>query len=235
MTKAFIPYPLTHGLLVDLSKDEFPTALIHWNQGILRLTASHHVTYFGYVYRGEPLLKTSAGDFTLREGMYFSLPGGGTLLGEGQGIIISRLGYQGMFSIGGPIEPEGRLLYIDGCRDSLLIPPVLKGNPCLNGLYFPSGINQTPHTHPSMRIGMIVSGYGECVTADEVFPLEPGQVFVIPAGGLHSFRTLDSPMAVVAYHPDSDVGPTNESHPMVNRTLVNGVSAKFLKEIQTHA
>jgi hypothetical protein len=25
---------------------------------------------------------------------------------------------------------------------------------------------------------------------------------------------------VIAYHPDSDFGPTHENHPMVNRTIV---------------
>ena len=29
-------------------------------------------------------------------------------------------------------------------------------------------------------------------------------------------------MDVVAYHPDSDFGPTHEEHPMVNRTRIDG-------------
>lgn len=233
LNKAFVPYSLTHGLLVDLSTDEFPTLLRTWNEGVLDLPTIG--THYGYVWRGEPIITSDTGTFTLQPGMYFSIPGNGKLLGAGQGIVITRLGYQGVFSIGGPIESDGRLLYIDGCRDSLLIPPVMQGDPCLNALYFPSGINQTQHTHPSMRVGIIVSGRGECVTADEVIPLEPGQVFVIPAGELHSFRTSDSSMVVVAFHPDSDVGPTDEAHPMVNRTLVNGISASRLEGIRTHA
>lgn len=224
--KAFVPYPLTHGLLVDLSLDDFPTQLYGFSRKVHILDLSPNRTHFGYVHEGQVILHCAAGVFTLRAGMYFSLPGSGTLRGEGRGIAIARVGYQGLFSIGGPIESTGRLLYIDGCRDSLLIPPVMKGDPCLNALYFPAGINQTPHTHPSMRIGIIVSGRGECITEDEVKPLEPGQVFVIPSGGLHSFRTEDSPMIVCAYHPDSDCGPTDESHPMVNRTLVNGIPAR---------
>ncbi len=153
----FIPYPLTHGLLADLSTDEFPTQLRGWNNGTLYLPNTG--THFGYIQQGglDILDLPNRGFFSLKPGMYFSLPGAGTLLGGGQGIVITRLGYKGMFSIGGPIEPEGRLLYINGCRDSLLIPPVVKGDPCLNALYFPAGINQTQHTHPSMRIGMVVS------------------------------------------------------------------------------
>lgn len=233
MSKAFIPYSLDHGLLADLSTDEFPTKLYGFDKKVQSLDTSH--TYFGYIYEGQSILHCTSGVFTLKAGMYFSLPGGGVLFGNGRGIVIARLGYQGMFSIGGPVESTGRLLYIDGCRDSLLIPPVKLGDPCLNALYFPAGIQQTQHFHPSMRIGIVVSGRGECLTEDEVIPLEPGQVFVIPAGGLHSFRTEDSPMVVCAYHPDSDYGPTDESHPMINRTWVNGVSASQLEEIRTYA
>ncbi len=228
----FIPYSLAHGPLADFSNDEFPTQLCAWSDGWLELQGSG--THYGYVYQGQLTIQVSSGLFVLKSGMYFSLPGAGTLLGDGQGIVITRLGYKGVFNIGGPIEPEGRLLYIDGCRDSLLIPPVVRGDPCLNALYFPPGINQTQHTHPSMRIGMVVSGQGECITPDEVIPLEPGQVFVIPAGGLHSFKTTNSPMVVCAYHPDSDYGPTHENHPMINRTWVNGISAANLEAIRTH-
>ena len=232
MSKSFISYPLTHGLLADLSADEFPTQLWGWNQGILNLPDIG--THFGFVYQGEPVLMTpTSGVFVLKPGMYFSLPGSARLLGAGSGIAITRLGYEGVFSIGGPLEKTGKLLYIDGAMDSLLIPPPMLGDPCLNGLYFPAGISQTQHTHPSMRVGMVVSGRGECVTPDEVIPLTPGVVFVIPALSLHSFRTTDSPMVVCAYHPDSNCGPTHEAHPMILKTMINGVSATHLKEIRT--
>ena len=40
-------------------------------------------------------------------------------------------------------------------------------------------------------------------------------------------------MAVIAYHPDSDFGPTHEVHPMINRTIVDGVSARLIEKIRT--
>lgn len=40
-------------------------------------------------------------------------------------------------------------------------------------------------------------------------------------------------MDVIAYHPDSDFGPQDEDHPMVNRTIVDGVSASKLEAIRT--
>ena len=40
-------------------------------------------------------------------------------------------------------------------------------------------------------------------------------------------------MRILAFHPDSDFGPDHQFHPMVNKTMVNGVSANQLPEIQT--
>jgi mannose-6-phosphate isomerase-like protein (cupin superfamily) len=151
-----------------------------------------------------------------------------------RGTVISRLGWLGMFTIGGPLEERGRLRYIDGCTDSLLVPPVRLGDPCLNGLWFPMGTEQTSHTHPSVRIGMVVRGRGQCVTPSGVQDLRPGMVFVIHAEGEHRFRTEhDAGLTVVAWHPDSDTGPTDVDHPMVNRTMVAGVSAAAMPELQT--
>jgi len=55
----------------------------------------------------------------------------------------------------------------------------------------------------------------------------------IPAGCLHSFFTTDSSLDVIAWHPDSDFGPTHDDHPMVNLTLVDGISASLLPALQT--
>jgi quercetin dioxygenase-like cupin family protein len=165
--------------------------------------------------------------------MYFSLAGEGTVSGEGSGIVVSRLGYRGLFQIGGPVEQSGRLKYIDGCTDTLLIAPVLKGDPCLNLLAFPGGIKQTAHTHPSMRVGIVASGSGVCITPGGTTPLLPGMAFIIHANQRHSFATARQPMRVIAYHPDSDFGATHEDHPMINRTLVDGESASYLHEIRT--
>jgi len=40
-------------------------------------------------------------------------------------------------------------------------------------------------------------------------------------------------MRVIAYHPDSNFGATDIDHPMINRTMVNGVSASELDAIRT--
>jgi len=165
-------------------------------------------------------------------GQYFSLADGGQLSIQTEHAIVfavQRLGYLGWNTIGGPIEQRGRLRYIDGCSDSLLLSPIKKGDPCLNHLHFPEGIDQTAHTHPSLRAGIVARALGECrvpqTGSEDLYSmdLKPGRIFVIPRDGLHAFATLKGQsMDVIPYHPDSDFGPENEEHPMVNRTLVDG-------------
>lgn len=230
MKESFQLYKLKTGYLSELCDQKFPTALYAWKEDSFQF--SNEGTHFGYVFQGNPLLKTNLGNFPLQEKMFFCVPNA-FLIEGGEGIVITRIGYKGMFNIGGKLEEEGRLRYIDGCRDTLLIPPILKGDPCLNALYFPRKITQTPHTHPSVRVGIVAKGKGECVTPEGIFPLIAGQAFIIPPEALHSFNTYDDEMIVIAYHPDSDFGATHEEHPMINRTMVAGVSAAKIDEIRT--
>jgi quercetin dioxygenase-like cupin family protein len=194
-------------------------------------------THFGYVERGHFNLLLPEDDETIvvGPGYYFAVPDGFEIaasLEPSMCLMVSRPDYRGFLHVG-RIEREGRLRYIDGCTDSLLIPPIKLGDPCLNLLYFPPGIDQTMHTHPSERIGMILSGSGVCITPEGETPLEPGMLFCIHPNGRHKFRTDASDMRVLAYHPDSDFGPTDQDHPMINRTMVEGVSAKHLTTIHT--
>ena len=211
---------LEHGYQTDYLDDSFPSKVTAWSGGSLSL--NNDATHFGFVQNGSAHLSCQSGTFTMSAGMYFAAPGECAIRGSGAGIVVSRRLYLGVFHLGGPIEEHGRLRYIDGCTDSLLIPPVVKGDPCLNLLQIPAQTNQTEHTHPSLRIGLVVNGGGECRNPRSTSPLSPGILFVIPAGALHSFHTDDSELTIIAYHPDSDFGPTHEVHPMLNRTLVGG-------------
>ncbi|HEX8649918.1 MAG TPA: AraC family ligand binding domain-containing protein [Pyrinomonadaceae bacterium] len=229
--KTFLPFRLAHGHLAETTDDAFPSRLSAWRNGVLELPDDG--THFGYVHEREATLEAASGTFALRPGMYFAAPSSCRIGGSGQGVIITRLGNHGMFTLGGPVEPGGRLRYIDGCTDSLLIPPQMLGDPCLNALYFPAHISQTEHTHPSVRIGLVVRGTGECRTPLATFSLFPGLAFIIRADARHSFRTTAEEMLVVAYHPESDYGPTHEAHPMINRTMVRGVPASQIELIRT--
>ena len=124
------------------------------------------------------------------------------------------------FHLGKLEQGEGRLKYIDGCTDSLLISPVKKGMPCLNHLHFPKETKQSFHTHPSYRCGIVAYGTGYAETGKGATELKPGMCWFIPKNELHRFFTEGSELGVIAYHPDSDFGPVDENHPMINRTVL---------------
>ena len=121
-------------------------------------------SYHLYVYEGVvKISKTNSSSFLITNGMFASFTGNVEISKDtiGKAVVIEinhsegeyyKNHYRAFFTIGGEIEDKGRLRYIDGCTDSLLIPPVKKGDPCLNHLHFPKNITQTPHTHPSHRI-----------------------------------------------------------------------------------
>ncbi len=190
------------------------------------LILTEHGACFGFIQDGTAHVTYAGAGFTVSAGQWFTTPTGGCVFRAepgAVGLLVQRLGFRGLGGCGGPIEERGRLRYIDGCSDTVLSCPPLLGDPCLNHLHFPPEIDQTEHTHPSVRIGIVARGRGDCITPIGTTPLVPGLIFVIPKDGLHRFRTgPDSSMDVIAYHPDSDWGPTHESHPMVNRTWVDG-------------
>ena len=194
-------------------------------------------THFGVIVSGKITVaytyKKIKRERVFVEGDFFSIVGMAEIKSSGMGMVSSAKKYVGMNVFGGPLEEKGRLRYIDGCTDSLLIPPVRLGDPCLNHLHFPKNIVQTQHDHPSARTGLIYKGRGECVLSDKRVPLVPGYAFVLETGTLHSFDTSNSTMDVIAFHPDSDVGVTDDNHPMVNRTMVGGVSSNKISKIRT--
>jgi quercetin dioxygenase-like cupin family protein len=192
---------------------------------------------FGFVLDGQnAVLRRNGMAICLAAGCYFvASPDTAELASPGGRILlIQQAGSNFPFLMGGPVEARGRLRYIDGCTDSLLIAPWRRGEACLNLLHIPAGVEQTMHTHPSDRIGVVVDGRGQCVTPDGVVELSPGLIWRIPADGPHRFRTPHGDaVRIVAWHPDSDTGPTDDDHPMVNRTLVGGVSAAEIDAIRT--
>lgn len=251
------------GLIFDqASHKQYPLSYYHIidGKGLDRIDLKS--SYYFYCYAGEIIIDRHdrQGSLHVNTDMYACVSGDWTLnpFALGKAIVIRvfhergeypKTNYKAMHVLGGPIEEEGRLKYIDGCTDSLLIPPVKLGDPCLNHLHFPSGIDQTPHTHPSHRIGIVAKGHGECVTPFGNLPLTEGMIFVIKEWdgssydtgtdgemhptGTHKFKTFSESMDVIAFHPDSDFGATDVDHPMINRTIVGGVSANQLDDIRT--
>lgn len=195
-------------------------------------TLLENQTHFGFVSEAPVDLIVDGRCYPLVAGMYFMTPGPITIRGEGNALVISDLNRIGLFSIGGPIENTGRLRYIDGCSDTLLISPTVKGDPCLNFLKLPPNTNQTSHVHPSFRLGVIVSGSGHCDGPSHTQTLTAGKIFYIPANCEHRFRTQNQSLSVIAFHPDSDFGPWDDDHPMVNKTIVDGTPAAQLTHDQ---
>ena len=259
---AFVTFDNTNvGLLFDDSKNEtHPIAYYNVVNG-KGIEPKQNCSYYGYIYRGITSIQSeNRPNITIKDGMYFSISGDFKLndLTDSNVVIIEVLNdkgiypknnYSAMFNVGGPVEKVGRLKYIDGCTDSLLIAPVKLGDPCLNHLHFPANITQTPHTHPSHRIGIVSKGNGLCVTPFGNLDLVQGMIFIIKSWngidfgvgldgkeyevGNHCFFTFENEMDVIAFHPDSDFGAQDENHPMINRTIVNGVSANQIDEIRT--
>lgn len=181
-------------------------------------------TFFGFVTSGQVVLANEKITWSVTQKQWFCIPTGftGTMHSGTKLVAIAKHDYHGLYAMGGPVEPHGRLRYIDGCSDTLLIAPPVLGDPCFNLLHFPPGIRQTSHTHPSTRMGMVMSGKGICEFGDKIIALNPGDIFHIPADTVHNFCTEEDVLNVVAYHPDSDWGPEHEDHPMINRTWVDG-------------
>jgi len=188
-------------------------------------------TAYGFLPEGGRLI-TCSGVFYLKPGMWFCTPDEFKV--SGPGVVIQVHGWRGMFQVGGPIESRGRLRYIDGCTDTLLVSPPRKGDACLNHLHFPTGIRQTMHTHPSVRCGIVARGQGRAIMPGGLEqPLVPGSVWLLRPEGEHCFYTDGQTMDVIAFHPDSDCGPEDDDHPMVNRTLVGGQRANEIAAIRT--
>ena len=194
---------------------------VHALRGEGTLALDEDSTAYGYITAGTLSLE----NLQAGAGQYFCLTrrGGGADITyrNAVGFAVIRKGFKGQNMVGGPLEESGRLVYIDGCSDSILVSPPRLGDPSLNHLHFPEGIEQSFHIHPSIRAGIVVSGRGQAsLSKDRQLPLRAGAVFILDERERHRFCTYESEMHIVAFHPDGDFGPTDSNHPMKNRTLV---------------
>jgi hypothetical protein len=183
-----------------------------------------YYSIYGYCYNYAQITIDGT-THNIAQGQYFAFSVSTECAGKvfGKMFLVARLGYQVPNQLGW-VEQQGRLSYIDGCSDSLLVYPARLGDSSLNLLYFPPGINQTFHRHPSIRIGCVIDGHGvsengedNCTVNTE---LASGTAFSLVEHERHRFFTTDSSMTVIAFHPDGDWGPTDHNHTMLNRTYL---------------
>jgi len=119
-------------------------------------------------------------------------------------------------------NPMGNLSYMDGGTNTTAVNPGRLGLPVINYVHFPAGMEQTLHTHPSQRIGLILSGKG-LVELDKgvKFPIKEGDCFVMERNVLHNFMcNQGEDVTLFVFSPDSGTGPTDEINPLKVRTYV---------------
>ena len=204
-------------ILSDELTDDYIATL---SQEVFQMPAN--CTVYGYVLEGSVDVPFGNSNRVVFAGEFFSTYSAdrSDINVFGTAVVIARFGWRGHTVIGvADKDGPGHVQYIDGCTDSLVIAPPRLGDPCLNLLYFPPHVDQTFHTHPSYRAGVVISGHGKASLDDQEIDLTTGVTFFLPAESRHRFRTGDTPMTVLAFHPDSDWGPTDENHPMLNRTI----------------
>lgn len=188
-------------------------------------------TFYGYVLAGRARVRSASLEVQMEAGAFFCAPGDVDIQAAGKVVIIERFGFRAL-PLFGHTEKVGRLAYIDGCSDTILCAPPRQGDPVFNHLHFPRGVLQSVHTHPSIRLGIVARGEGTAYgprpapaagqSREWQEELAEGCVFLLHAHEAHAFRTTESgrPMDVIAFHPDSDWGPTDGGHPMLNRTYL---------------
>ncbi len=207
---------------IDRLATSYPSAALRiQNEKKIALPISFY-TFYGYSH-GTGEIRVGAETWPLLKGQFFSLPI------QTEEVVVApetwvfaaiRVGFQGQKIPAGFIEKTGRLTYIDGCSDSLLIYPPRLGDPSLNYLYFPEQTSQSPHTHPSIRLGCVVHGSGFADLKSGQLALTEGDIFCLDPQERHRFLTTQSDMGIVVYHPDGDWGPTDHNHTMLNRTYL---------------
>jgi hypothetical protein len=206
-------------LVMDASTSMYPSLLTTHADGETAYEDKTS-TYYGIVLNGQAeLVRQGLPNLSLAMGMYFSAVGPFKLKGGAEVAVIRRFGYRGLFTVGGPCEDHGRLVYIDNCTTSILIPPARAGEPVFNLLVFPPNVEQTMHIHPTVRMGVVLAGNGSCITPkNPPQPLEKGMAFYLAESAAHCFYSGPQGMSIIAYHPDSEGGPMDTNHPMLNRT-----------------
>lgn len=222
-----IDYEPKHLSTIDAIQTMYPTKSVWISKN--SVLGEDSSTIFGYVLDGNVDIRANDQLWHLQSGNYFAFNGQVEFLfleHKSSVWTVEKKGYRCMPMVG-QIEDNGRLSYIDGCSDSVLVSMPRMGDPVLNYLHFPTGIYQTQHTHPSIRMGLVIRGSGQAFQEKSNYSdgwikeLKKGCMFMLTEQELHSFRTTSDIMDIIAFHPDSDTGPTDENHSMINRTYID--------------
>ena len=97
---------------------------------------------------------------------------------------------------------------MDGGTNSTAIEPARKGLPVVNYVHFPEGMNQTLHTHPSQRIGLVLTGTGSIeLNGHNYFSYTKKSAFWMDRNELHNFMcNSGDDVTLFVFAPDSGMG-----------------------------
>jgi quercetin dioxygenase-like cupin family protein len=143
--------------------------------------------------------------------------------GTGTAVVVEYLGLRLLESryYVQDVLDMGNLSYMDGGTNTTAINPGRLGDPVVNYVHFPAGMQQTLHTHPSHRIGMVLKGLGKIELDNGEFLLKQGDVFFMQRNVLHNFMCpYNEDVVLFVFAPDSGTGPTDEVNPLKIRTYV---------------
>lgn len=214
METTFTALHFKNGKLFDLSNTQYPSKVYAFD-GMDAIYYHQDCSYYGYVFEGHITIRYKEENFTIKKGMYFSVPKELNIQGTGKAFIIEHYNHTCFFQLGGPVEEKGRIESEYNRSNSLLIAPTELYQPSLNLLQIHKNQEQLPlHIHNEYRIGMVIEGSGYFVTDDEQIPLEKGEIFILPANLYHRLEAIqdNENLLIISYHPKSQVNPiyTNE-------------------------
>jgi quercetin dioxygenase-like cupin family protein len=223
----FEKFSIDQGIDMDFFDQSFLCQIRSWSGGSLELSVGN--AYYGFVFEGPTILKTTKGSFELQTGMFFSISDCAYIIG-GRGLVYVRKNFACSFSFGGEKGVPGQLRYIGGSTASVLIHPEIRGFPILNLLCIPPRTNQAMHVHPDIRLGFVYKGLGYCfipnidgrvgLEFEQRIPLRPGDIFHIPRDGKHRFFTESEHLVLVPWHAHSNDGVNDDQHYMLDRSIV---------------
>jgi hypothetical protein len=170
-------------------------------------------TTYGYVLEGEANFE---GEESITAGKYFCrwTKEQTRINYTGKLVLFIRVGFKGQNLIGGPVEESGRLSYIDGSSDTILVYPPRIGDPIFSVVYFPKNTEQTFQMHSSVRMGAIISG-GGYICFDEAeennVSLTLGDMICFEQNERHRIKTTGNILQMIVYNPQGNWGPQDHN------------------------
>ena len=194
-----------------------PVRMRTWDRNNLSLPAG--MTHFGFSISGALSVDTPDIQVKLSHGGFFRIEGAGTV-NSNFGVVLSVPGKKGFSQVSGPYSGVRLIGYLPGGKQNCLIWPADVSYPTLNTLQMEKHQSQIAHSHDSLRINVIISGSGKCLTPNQTFPLVERDILIIPANKSHQFETKTTGMKFIAFHPDSDGKRWSEIlNPMMLETI----------------